>query len=83
MYPAIRRYDDQAFNDMTVESDKKNKQFYHYKKPLRPVPNQSIFNGNAFKQSMKSERHQKGQKGGKPMEFSQFTLQQSCRSQCC
>ena len=38
MYPAILRYDDQAFNDMSVESEKKTLSLIN----LQPVPNQGI-----------------------------------------
>ena len=39
MYPAIRRYDDQAFHDISEKSGKKK---IIVKKSLRPVPIQGI-----------------------------------------
>ena len=39
MYPAIRRYNDQAFDDMSEESGKKN---FIVHKLLRPVVSQGI-----------------------------------------
>ena len=41
MYPAIRRYDDQALDDMSEKSGKKKRSFI-VKKSLRPVPYQGI-----------------------------------------
>ena len=58
MYPAICRCDDQAFNDMSEESEKKIECFI-VKKPLRPVPSRGIFkqakeNGSLTTQSCDS-----------------------------
>ena len=39
MYPAIRSYDEQAFDNMSEESGKKN---FIVQKSLRPVPSQGM-----------------------------------------
>ena len=39
MYPVIRSYDEQAFDNMSEESGKKN---FIVKKSSRPVPSQSV-----------------------------------------
>ena len=41
MYLSICRYDDQAFDDINEENEKKKKNFI-VKKSLQPVPNQGI-----------------------------------------
>ena len=40
MYPAICTYDDQAFNNMSEESEEKNN--FVMNKSLRPVPSQGM-----------------------------------------
>ena len=44
MYAAIRRYVDEAFDDISEESEKKHKHFEHFimNKPSWPVPTQGI-----------------------------------------
>ena len=42
MYPAIYRYDDEAFDDTSAESEKIFHEHFIVKKPLRPVPSQGI-----------------------------------------
>ena len=42
MYVAIHRYEDQAFDDITKESEKTFFECFIVKKSLRPVPNQGM-----------------------------------------